>query len=91
VSQERKGDETKASRKKEKQNKQSIETGRVQSRALCTQPETKNDKLPPMADRPHKAHRPAQSGAKADKKAKGKEKQSFNEKVHTKVTYLLLD
>lgn len=35
-----------------------------------------------MADRPHKAHRPAQSGAKADKKDKGKEKQhGFNEKV----------
>jgi len=37
-----------------------------------------------MDDRPHKAHRPAQSGAKADKKAKekGKEKQNgFNEKV----------
>lgn len=35
-----------------------------------------------MADRPHKAHRPAQSGAKADKKGKGQEKQQgFNEKV----------
>jgi ribosome biogenesis protein BMS1 len=35
-----------------------------------------------MDDRPHKAHRPAQSGAKADKKkSKGKEKQGFNEKV----------
>jgi len=35
-----------------------------------------------MADRPHKAHRPAQSGAKVDKKGKGKEKQrGFNEKV----------
>ncbi|KIM88998.1 hypothetical protein PILCRDRAFT_84827 [Piloderma croceum F 1598] len=35
-----------------------------------------------MADRPHKAHRPAQSGAKADKKDKGKEKQQgFNEKA----------
>lgn len=35
-----------------------------------------------MDDRPHKAHRPAQSGAKADKKkGKGKEKQGFNEKV----------
>ena len=35
-----------------------------------------------MADRLHKAHRPAQSGAKADKKNKGKEKQQgFNEKV----------
>lgn len=35
---------------------------------------------------PHKAHRPALSGAKADKKskAKGKEKQhGFNEKVRT--------
>ena len=27
-----------------------------------------------MDERAHKAHRPAQSGAKADKKAKGKEK-----------------
>ncbi|KAF8064134.1 GTP binding protein [Lyophyllum atratum] len=37
-----------------------------------------------MDDRPHKAHRPAQSGAKADKKSKdkGKEKQKgFNEKA----------
>lgn len=38
-----------------------------------------------MDDRPHKAHRPSQSGAKAEKKAKakgGKEKQKgFNEKV----------
>jgi hypothetical protein len=37
-----------------------------------------------MEDRPHKAHRPAQSGAKSDKKAKakGKEKQQgFNAKV----------
>jgi hypothetical protein len=37
-----------------------------------------------MDDRPHKAHRPAQSGAKAEKKnkGKGKEKQhGFNEKV----------
>jgi ribosome biogenesis protein BMS1 len=35
-----------------------------------------------MDDRPHKAHRPAQSGAKADKKkAKGDKKQGFNEKV----------
>ncbi|KDQ62238.1 hypothetical protein JAAARDRAFT_452808 [Jaapia argillacea MUCL 33604] len=35
-----------------------------------------------MDDRPHKAHRPAQSGAKADKKGKGKEKQKgFNEKA----------
>jgi hypothetical protein len=34
-----------------------------------------------MDDRPHKAHRPAQSGVKADKK-KGKGKQQgFNEKV----------
>lgn len=38
-----------------------------------------------MADRPHKAHRPAQSGAKAEKKGKGKEKQQgFNEKVQSK-------
>lgn len=36
----------------------------------------------PMEDTPHKAHRPAQSGAKADKKGKAKEKQhGFNEKV----------
>ncbi|KAJ3550814.1 hypothetical protein NM688_g4991 [Phlebia brevispora] len=36
---------------------------------------------PAMDDRPHKAHRPAQSGAKAEKK-KGKEKQKgFNEKA----------
>jgi len=37
-----------------------------------------------MDDCPHKAHRPAQSGAKAEKKnkGKGKEKQhGFNEKV----------
>ena len=34
-----------------------------------------------MDDRPHKAHRPSQSGAKADKKKKGKGKQGFNEKV----------
>ncbi|KZT28903.1 DUF663-domain-containing protein [Neolentinus lepideus HHB14362 ss-1] len=35
-----------------------------------------------MDERPHKAHRPAQSGAKAEKKAKGKEKQKgFNEKA----------
>lgn len=36
-----------------------------------------------MDDRPHKAHRPSQSGAKAEKKkGKGKEKQKgFNEKV----------
>ncbi|VDC04563.1 unnamed protein product [Peniophora sp. CBMAI 1063] len=35
-----------------------------------------------MDDRAHKAHRPAQSGAKADKKSKGKEKQKgFNEKA----------
>jgi hypothetical protein len=32
-------------------------------------------------DQPHKAHRPAQSGAKADKKGKGKQKSGFNEKV----------
>ena len=61
---------------------------RVQSRAprlstLC----------PHMDDRPHKAHRPAQSGAKADKKkVKGKERQGFNEKVlffHiSKITHL---
>ena len=38
--------------------------------------------LPVMDDRAHKAHRPAQSGAKAEKKSKGKEKQKgFNEKV----------
>jgi ribosome biogenesis protein BMS1 len=38
-----------------------------------------------MDDRPHKAHRPTQSGTKAEKKAKaqGKEKQhGFNEKVY---------
>ncbi|KAI0031182.1 hypothetical protein K488DRAFT_52625 [Vararia minispora EC-137] len=35
-----------------------------------------------MEDRPHKAHRPAQSGAKVEKKGKGKEKQrGFNEKA----------
>lgn len=39
-----------------------------------------------MDERPHKAHRPAQSGSKAEKKdkakGKGKEKQhGFNEKV----------
>jgi ribosome biogenesis protein BMS1 len=37
-----------------------------------------------MDDRPHKAHRPSQSGGKAEKKdkGKGKEKQhGFNEKV----------
>jgi ribosome biogenesis protein BMS1 len=35
-----------------------------------------------MEDRPHKAHRPAQSGGKVDKKEKGKQKQKgFNEKV----------
>jgi ribosome biogenesis protein BMS1 len=37
-----------------------------------------------MDDKPHKAHRPAHSGTKADKKdkAKGKEKErGFNEKV----------
>lgn len=37
-----------------------------------------------MEDRPHKAHRPAHSGGKAEKKdkGKGKEKQhGFNEKV----------
>ena len=35
-----------------------------------------------MDDRPHKAHRPAQSGAKADKKkTKGGKQQGFNEKV----------
>lgn len=35
-------------------------------------------------ERPHKAHRPSQSGGKVDKKEKGKEKekqQGFNEKV----------
>lgn len=42
-----------------------------------------------MDDRPHKSHRPAQSGAKAEKKdkGKGKEKQhSFNEKVCRRMT-----
>ena len=37
-----------------------------------------------MEDRPHKAHRPSHSGAKADKKDKGKgkeKKHGFNEKV----------
>jgi ribosome biogenesis protein BMS1 len=38
-----------------------------------------------MDDKPHKAHRAAQSGAKAEKKAKAKEKdkhqKGFNEKV----------
>lgn len=37
-----------------------------------------------MEDRPHKSHRPSQTGAKAEKKAdkgKGKEKHGFNEKV----------
>lgn len=35
-----------------------------------------------MEDRVHKAHRPAQSGSKAEKKGKAKEKQhGFNEKV----------
>ncbi|EDR13155.1 uncharacterized protein LACBIDRAFT_245157 [Laccaria bicolor S238N-H82] len=37
-----------------------------------------------MDDRPHKAHRPAQSGAKAEKKSKGKGKEKqhgFNEKA----------
>ncbi|KAJ7935479.1 GTP binding protein [Mycena leptocephala] len=35
-----------------------------------------------MDDRPHKAHRPSQSGGKTDKKGKGKEKQhGFNEKA----------
>jgi ABC-type glutathione transport system ATPase component len=38
--------------------------------------------LPFMDDRPHKAHRPAQSGAKADRKNnKGEKQQGFNEKV----------
>jgi hypothetical protein len=39
-----------------------------------------------MDDKPHKAHRPAQSGGKADKKEKGKGKgnlHGFNEKVRT--------
>jgi hypothetical protein len=34
-----------------------------------------------MDEIPHKAHRPAHSGAKAEKKGKGKQKQGFNEKV----------
>ena len=34
-----------------------------------------------MEQQTHKAHRPAQSGAKADKKAKEKQKSGFNEKV----------
>jgi hypothetical protein len=59
---------------------------RVQSRAPRYLPSAHH-----MDDRPHKAHRPAQSGAKADKKNKGKEKQGFNEKVffsHLKNTLL---
>lgn len=42
---------------------------------------------PTMDDKQHKAHRPAQSGAKAEKKkGKGKEKQhGFNEKVRRPV------
>ena len=46
-----------------------------------------------MDDRPHKAHRPAQSGGKAEKKkaAKGKEKQKgFNEKVRVILLCLLV-
>ena len=34
-----------------------------------------------MEQQTHKAHRPAQSGAKADKKGKGKQQSGFNEKV----------
>jgi hypothetical protein len=33
------------------------------------------------ADRPHKSHRPAHSGGKADKKGKSKHGTGFNEKV----------
>lgn len=45
-----------------------------------------------MDDRPHKAHRPSQSGQKADKKdrGKGKEKQhGFNEKVRYRANHPL--
>jgi hypothetical protein len=43
----------------------------------------------PMDDRAHKAHRPAQSGGKADKKkSKGKDKQGFNEKVFLLFSHL---
>jgi ribosome biogenesis protein BMS1 len=44
-----------------------------------------------MDDRPHKAHRPALSGGKAEKKdkGKGKEKQhGFNEKVSRDVSQI---
>jgi ribosome biogenesis protein BMS1 len=34
-----------------------------------------------METQTHKPHRPAQSGSKADKKGKGKQKTGFNEKV----------
>jgi hypothetical protein len=34
-----------------------------------------------METQTHKAHRPAQSGSKAEKKGKGKQKSGFNEKV----------
>jgi len=40
-----------------------------------------------MEDRPHKPHRAAHSGAKAEKKAKGKGKEKqhgFNEKVRVR-------
>ena len=56
----------------------------------CSRPPATSEERSPssasrhqMDDRQHKAHRPAQSGAKAEKKkGKGKEKQKgFNEKV----------
>ena len=49
-----------------------------------------------MEDKAHKAHHPAQSGAKAEKKAKGKGKadhgKGYNEKVRPRLSikYLLM-